>query len=559
MIKEIIVRNVEEETMVAVTEDHKLVEIYFERAENMNIMGNIYKGKVENILPGMQAAFVNIGEARNGFLYVNDAVPRKMDDEGNILAPDHSIDEVLKQGQEIMVQIMKEPVGNKGARITTHPTLPGRFVVLMPTVKYIGISRRIENETERERLKNLMAEILDNKMGAIIRTSAENIEKADLEKDAKMLIRQWHRIQQKCLKAAAPSMIHKDYTLLERMVRDVFVGNIDKIYADSFDTKEKLKDILDFFVPEAKEKVVVASRDIMQVNDIAGQLEKALKNKVWLKCGGYLVIEQMEALTVIDVNTGKYVGEHDLENTVFNTNIEAATEIAKQLRLRNIGGIIIIDFIDMKEEKDKTEIINHLEKELKKDRIKTNILGLTQLGLLEMTRKKNGKALSSVLMKDCAFCNGRGKVYSEESVYIQLKKEIFALAAQSNTDSIYVEANPMVAAYLIGTGGSNMSNLEKQTGRKILVKGNPEMRVDDIIVRPHYEQNDTSGVLIPIAVDDEILLHIDSLQNDNPKDGIGRINGFVIIVEDGGKYLNMDVKVKIQEIFKTYGKGIAIN
>ena len=557
MIKEIIVKCNEDETMVAVTENHQLVEIYFERAENLSILGNIYKGRVENVLPGMQAAFVNMGEAKNGFLYVNDAVPRHMDDEGNILEPENSIDEVLKQGQEIVVQIMKEPVGTKGARITTHPTIPGRFAVLMPTVKYIGISRRIEDEAERVRLKSLMKEILGDKMGAIIRTSAQGVSREELEKDIKMLLRVWYRIQQKSLKTSAPALIHKDYTLLDRMVRDVFVGEISRIYADSNETKEKLRDILDYFVPEDKDKVVVAARDIMQVNDISAQLEKALKNKVWLKCGGYLIIEQMEALTVIDVNTGKYVGENNLENTVFKTNIEAATEIAKQLRLRNIGGIIIIDFIDMKDEKDKAEIISHLEKELKKDRIKTNILGLTQLGLLEMTRKKNGKVLSSVLMKDCVFCNGRGKVYSEESVYIRLKKEIFQVAAETDSDGIYVEANPTVAAYLIGVGGANMADLEKQTGKTIVVKGNSEMSVDDVIVRSHYDSG-SSGVMAPVAVGDELTLRIEGLQDEHPQDGVARVNGFVIIVEDGGRYLNMSVKIKIQDIFKTYGKGLVI-
>ena len=558
MVKEIIVKSNEDETMVAVTEEHQLVEIYFERTENMSILGNIYKGKVENVLPGMQAAFVNMGEQKNGFLYVNDAVPRHMDSDGNILEPKNSIDEVLKQGQEIVVQIMKEPVGTKGARITTHPTLPGRFAVLMPTVKYIGISRRIEDDAERTRLKSLMRDILGEKMGAIIRTSAAGVSKEDLEKDIKMLMRQWYRIQQKSFKASAPALIYKDYTLLERMVRDVFVGEITRIYADSNDTRDKLRDILDFFVPEDKDKVIVAQRDIMLVNDLSSQLEKALKNKVWLKCGGYLIIEQMEALTVIDVNTGKYVGEKNLENTVFKTNIEAATEIAKQLRLRNIGGIVIIDFIDMKNDKDKADIISHLEKELKKDRIKTNILGLTQLGLLEMTRKKNGKGLSSVLMKDCVFCNGRGKVFSEESVYIRLKKELFQVAAETDSKGIYVEANPTVAAYLIGVGGTNMESLEMQTGKKIIVKGNSDMTIDDIIVRPHYDIEESSGVMAPVKEGDEMRLRIENLQDENPDDGVARVNGFVIIVENGGHYLNMDVNVRIKDIFKTYGKAIVL-
>lgn len=559
MRKEMIVKHTEEETMVAVTEDQKLVEIYFERSKNQNIMGNIYKGKVENVLPGMQAAFVNVGEARNGFLYVNDAVPRKMDAQGNILPPDCSIDQVLRPGQEIMVQIMKEPVGNKGARITTHPTLPGRFLVLMPTVNYIGISRRIEDEEERKRLKSLMEPILGNKMGAIIRTSAAGISGEELEKEAKRLRRQWYRIQQKGMKVSAPAMIHKDYTLLERMVRDVFVGEIDKIYADTVDTREKLREILDLFLPAAKEKVLVATRDIMMVNDVESQLERALRNKVWLKCGGYLVIEQMEALTVIDVNTGKYVGERDLENTVFTTNMEAAEEIAKQLRLRNIGGIIIVDFIDMRDEADKAEIIHHLEQELKKDRIKTNILGLTQLGLLEMTRKKNGKGLSSVLMKDCMFCGGRGKVYSEESVSIKVRKELFALAAETAADTIYVEVNPVVAAHFIGPGGSNLVRLEQQTGKHIMVKGNGEMTADGLLVRPYVSGLENSGVVAPVALGEEVRLRIESRQTEHSRDGVGRIHGFIIIVEGGAVFLGQEKTIKIQEIYKTYAKGIAIH
>lgn len=559
MRKEMIVKHTEEETMVAVTEDQKLVEIYFERSKNQNIMGNIYKGKVENVLPGMQAAFVNVGEARNGFLYVNDAVPRKMDAQGNILPPDCSIDQVLRPGQEIMVQIMKEPVGSKGARITTHPTLPGRFLVLMPTVNYIGISRRIEDEEERKRLKELMELILGDKMGAIIRTSAAGISGEELEKEAKRLRRQWYRIQQKGMKSSAPAMIHKDYTLLERMVRDVFVGEIDKIYADTVDTREKLREILDFFLPEAKEKVVIATRDIMLVNDVETQLERALRNKVWLKCGGYLVIEQMEALTVIDVNTGKYVGERNLENTVFTTNVEAAEEIAKQLRLRNIGGIIIVDFIDMRDEADKAEIIHHLEQELKKDRIKTNILGLTQLGLLEMTRKKNGKGLSSVLMKDCMFCGGRGKVYSEESVSIKARKELFALAAETTADTLYVEVNPVVAAHFIGPGGSNLTRLEQQTGKHIMVKGNGEITADGLLVRPYVGDVENSGVVAPVSPGEEVRLCIESRQTEHSRDGVGRIQGFIIIVEGGAAFIGQEKTVKIQEIYKTYAKGIAIH
>jgi len=396
--KQLIVKDTPEETMVALCEDGRLAEVWLERSEKRGLMGNFYLGKVENVLPGMQAAFIDIGEPKNGFLYVNDAVPRRMDVDGKILDPEISIEKALTPGREILVQVMKEPMGNKGARITTHPTLPGRYSVLMPTVKYIGISRRIEDENERKRLTDLAEGILDAKTGVIIRTSAVGVSHEELEKDIKGLVKQWKYIQQQAARGGAPKLLHNDLTLLERAVRDIFVGEIEKIFVDSPQTVEKLVHLLQRYLPEAIEKLQLVNYDIMSVLNLSVQLDKALHTKIWLDCGGYLIIEQMEALTVIDVNTGKYVGEKNLENTVLHTNLEAASEIARQLRLRNLGGIIIVDFIDMTETDDRDKVLEHLRQELKHDRIKTNILGFTQLGLLEMTRKKNGRNLYDQLM-----------------------------------------------------------------------------------------------------------------------------------------------------------------
>jgi len=554
MFKEIIVKGDQENSFVAVCEDQQLVEIYFDSNGQENLAGNIYKGRVENVLPGMHAAFVNIGLEKNGFLYINDAVPMQTDKSGNLLEPTQSIEDVLHTGQEILVQIVKEPVGTKGARISTHPTLPGRYVVLMPTSPYMGVSRRIEDEAEKARLCELTAQYLPSGMGVIIRTAAVGIGAKEIETDIKSLVRLWKRIQNKFVTALAPSALHKDLNLMERLVRDIFVDDVNRIVVDHAAAASGLIDVVKDVMPALTDRLEVCPGDLEKMYDIRQQLERALRRKVWLKCGGYIIVEQVEALTVIDVNTGKFVGETSLSDTVLQTNLEASVEIARQLRLRNIGGIIVVDFIDMKPEEDRNAVIALLSEELKRDHTKTNIMGLTQLGLLEMTRKKHGHQLMDVLMKDCPFCDGKGKVFTDETMYINVKKDIFALAAETDVPAIYVECNPAVAAYLIGPVGSNMDHIETSLGKKIIVKGNPNMRMVDYLVRPLYDI-DASQALPPVTLGDELEVVIDSRHVEHPEHGIARLSGFVISVSQAGDYVGRTLRIRINYVGRTYARA----
>ncbi|MDD4752828.1 MAG: Rne/Rng family ribonuclease [Desulfitobacteriaceae bacterium] len=559
MYKEILIKVEPEETAVAVVEDQQLVEIYLERASNQRLAGNIYKGLVENVLPGMQAAFVDIGLEKNSFLYVEEAIPQRLWEEDEGEHHRYSIGEVLKQGQEILVQIAKEPVGTKGARVTTHLTLPGRYVVLMPTVDYIGISRRIETESERKRLKSIAEELKPQGMGLIVRTVAEGMSADEIAIDIKMLTRLWKKIQNKGAHASAPQLIHKDLELVQRVIRDILTENVDRVLVNSKENYEKVADILDLTAPGLKNRVVIRDvKDIFFVYDIPGQMEKAIKRKVWLKCGGYLIIDQMEALTAIDVNTGKYVGTTNLADTVLKTNLEATVEIARQLRVRNIGGIIIIDFIDMDIPQHRALVLDSLENELKKDKTKTNILGFTQLGLLEMTRKKAGQGLAHVLQKDCPFCEGKGKVLSEESVSLWAKKEILSIGETSGAPAILVEANPAVAAYLIGSGGHNLRGLEQRTGKRIIIKGSAGLRMEETMVRPAYDLETTEKQAFPVKVGDRIKVKVEEPHSGHNSDGIARVDGFVIDVDGGGALLGQEILVEVTKVFRTYAKASVI-
>ncbi|MGI6064870.1 MAG: Rne/Rng family ribonuclease [Bacillota bacterium] len=560
MYKEILIKVEPEETAVAVVEDQQLVEIYLERAGSQRLAGNIYKGLVENVLPGMQAAFVDIGLEKNSFLYVEEAIPQRLWEEDEEEHHPYSIGEVLKQGQEVLVQIAKEPVGTKGARVTTHLTLPGRYVVLMPTVDYIGISRRIEIESERKRLKSIAEELKPQGMGLIVRTVAEGMSAEEIAIDIKMLTRLWKKIQNRAAHGSAPQLIHKDLELVQRVIRDIFTENVDRVLVNSKENYEKVADILDLTAPGLKNRVAIRDvKDIFFIYDIPGQMEKALKRKVWLKCGGYLILDQMEALTAIDVNTGKYVGTTNLADTVLKTNLEATVEIARQLRVRNIGGIIIIDFIDMDIPQHRALVLDSLENELKKDKTKTNILGFTQLGLLEMTRKKVGQGLAHVLQKDCPFCDGKGKVLSEESVSLWAKKEILSISETSGAPAILVEANPAVAAYLIGSGGHNLRGLEQRTGKRIIIKGSAGLRMEETMVRPAYDLETTEKQAFPVKVGDRIKVKVEEPHSGHNSDGIARVDGFVIDVDGGGALLGQEIWVEVTKVFRTYAKACVVD
>ncbi|WP_018085789.1 Rne/Rng family ribonuclease [Desulfurispora thermophila] len=555
MLKEILINVGEEETRVAVLEDKQLVEMYIERAVSQRLVGNIFKGRVENVLPGMQAAFVNIGLEKNAFLYVEDAVPARAP-EGQPALSGANISDILKPGQEVIVQIVKEPIGTKGPRVTTHITLPGRYLVLMPTVDYIGISRRIESDRERERLKEMAARLKPEGMGVIVRTAAEGVEEEELRQDVQLLSKLWRKILQRATHGPVPALLHRDLELVQRILRDVFTEDVARLTIDSRPEYEKVLDLLDITGPRLKFKVFLDERDdLFRLYGIEAELERALKRKVWLKCGGYIVIDQAEALTAVDVNTGKFVGSTNLEDTVLRTNLEAAVEIARQLRLRNIGGIIIVDFIDMQQEEHRRQVLQVLEEEIKKDKTKTNILGITQLGLVEMTRKKVRPSLSEVLQRPCPYCDGRGKVLSEETVGIHFKNYICDLARRTSADTILVEAHPLVAARLIGSGGGNLRDLEHRTGKNLYIRGCQGQHIEDVSVRPLYDQADIQANTLPVTPGQVLEVRIEEPHAVNLHDGIARLDGFILDVEGAGALVGEVVPVEVSKVHRTYARA----
>ncbi|MDI6631867.1 MAG: Rne/Rng family ribonuclease [Bacillota bacterium] len=404
MLREIIISTASGRTRVAVIENHVPVEVYFE-PPGAELVGSIYKGKVENVLPGIEAAFVNIGLEKNAFLHVHDA-RAVADGQGRKLG----IEELLRPGQEVVVQVVKGPFKTKGPRVTTHVTIPGRYLVLAPMVQHTGVSRRIGLPSERERLRQLVAKLCPPGMGLIVRTAAEGVGEAELEHDLVNLLKLWDEIRAKA-REPGPRLLFRDVELLPRILRDFFTADVARLVVDSPALQVQVLEILDEMEPGLKDRVYLETgRNLMEVYGVEQEVKRALKRRVWLKCGGYIVFDQAEALTVIDVNTGKYVGSQSLEETVVKANIEAAQEIARQLRLRNIGGIIIIDFIDMLEEKHRQEVLDALEEALRQDRVRFHILGITKLGLVELTRKKIYPSLAEMLLKPCPRCEGTGRV-----------------------------------------------------------------------------------------------------------------------------------------------------
>lgn len=468
MEKEIIIRAEDDETMVAVIEDQRLVELYIDRVDEERLTGNIYKGVVENVLPGMQAAFVDIGLNKNSFLYIREVLPKTTSEDDEI-DDTVEISDLLKKNQEILIQIVKEPTPSKGARVTTHLTLAGRYLVLMPTVSYVGISRRIEDGAERERLMALAEKICPVGMGLIVRTVAYGAKEEELLSDLKWLKSVWGKIVNKSVHSGGGKLIYKDLDLLSSIMRDQVTDEVDKIIVNSESTYKAVMDSLQFFPGDYKERVVVRNMlEVFEEYDLINEIKKAGKRKAWLKNGGHIIIDNTEALTAIDVNTGKYVGTTNLEDTVVNANLEAVEEIVRQIRLRNIGGIIIIDFIDMEKMEDREKVISALEEELKKDRVKTNILGLTQLGLLEMTRKKTGHGLNQMMDRECAFCDGRGRVFNHSMTCLQIRHEVEKLAQTTKANTLIINAAPEIIKYI------KLNKLSvkwaKETGKALILK-----------------------------------------------------------------------------------------
>ncbi|WP_027092686.1 Rne/Rng family ribonuclease [Cohnella thermotolerans] len=409
-MKQLFVHCTRNATYSALLEDGRLTEFGVERSEGTSIVGNLYKGLVVNVLPGMQAAFVDIGLPKNAFLYVDDALHPHLDKQPK---DKPSITELLKPGDELIVQVMKEPLGGKGARVTTHYSLPGRWLVYMPGADYIGVSKKIEHDHERTRLKTLAEQLRKPGEGVILRTNAEGESADALAEDLKALRGVWADIVARGRRAGAPEELHRDFGLVQRMVRDVFTPDTEELVIDDETAYREASAYLRQTAPalESRIRLYREAEPLFDKFGINEQLDIAFQPRIWLKSGGYLVWDQTEALTVIDVNTGKYTGTVDLEETVFRTNLEAAGEIARLLRLRDVGGIVIIDFIDMEKEEHRQQVVGQLEQTMKRDRTKCQVLGWTRLGLLELTRKKVRANVENYFYETCAACKGRGKIY----------------------------------------------------------------------------------------------------------------------------------------------------
>lgn len=479
--KQVIIDSGLSEERVAILENNKLVEIHIERLEDRKIIGNIYKGKVMNVLPGIEAAFIDIGIDRNAFLHLNDLEHSF----GNQNGKSVEVKDMIKVGQEIDIQVVKEAIIPKGARVTTNISLPGRYLVLMPNNNGIAVSRRIEQEEEKERLKKILQKIKKKDFGFIVRTAGAGKDESDFIPDMDLLIRLWNKIQKRSRRVKAPMLLHEDLNLTYRVIRDLFTEDIDEFVVNSKKEYQKIINFLDtLLLLDLKPRVSYYDGDkpIFEEYNIEKEISRALEKKVWLKCGGYLVFDEVEALTVIDVNTGKYVGGKKMKNTILKTNLQAAEEIARQLRLRDIGGIIVIDFIDMDNKEDQEKVIKKLEESLKKDKTKSNIVQTTELGLVEMTRKRSKRDLDSLLRTSCPYCSGNGRILSAETVSNQVIHKLEDLSKHSKAEAILLGVHPKVEEELSASKMMLIKQLERDYRKAIYIKVLNDIHLEKIKV-----------------------------------------------------------------------------
>ena len=466
MSEEILINMTPMETRVAVVENGVLQEVYIERAAARGIVGNIYKGKVVRVLPGMQAAFVDIGLERASFIHASDIASIDKDGVEQRNNDNADIRTLVREGQSLITQVIKDPIGTKGARLTTQLSVPSRYLVYMPHTRHIGISQRIEDESERQRLRSLVERcVAEEQMqelgGFIIRTAAEGVSEAELLADLRFFKRLWCALERKMKERKAPAIIYDDLPLYMRTMRDLVRPEVEKIRIDSRENYENVKAFAEDYIPEVSPRLesYPGPRPIFDLYNIEDEIQKALGRKVELKSGGYLIIDQTEAMTTIDVNTGAFVGHRNQEETIYKTNLEAATSLARQLKVRNLGGIIIIDFIDMKDAEHRRQVHRSLEKSMASDHAKTCITSVSELGLVEMTRKRTRESLEHVLCEACPTCEGRGSIKSPETVCYEIFREILREARAYENDSLLVLASQAVVDRLLDEDSASVADL----------------------------------------------------------------------------------------------------
>ncbi|MCD6188273.1 MAG: Rne/Rng family ribonuclease [Desulfuromusa sp.] len=494
MTKELVICTTSHETRVALLEGGHIAELYIERDQQLGIVGNIYKGKVIRVLPGMQAAFVDVGLEKAAFLYVADVLDemekleRSIEGDEDTLEPDGCaelpplppIEDLLTEGQELLVQISKEPIGTKGARITSHISLPGRHLVYMPTVDHIGISRRIESEEERERLRQSVESMRAPGTGFIVRTVSEGKSEGDLRHDMEFLVGLWDNLSRGIDEVRAPSLVHSDLDVTSKVLRDILTEDVKRIVVDNVEEYDKIVRFLRTFMPRLNYCIELYKGDepVFDAYGLEVEISRSLGRKVWLKSGGSIIIEQTEALVAIDVNTGRYVGKHNLEDTILKTNLEALKEIAFQLRLRNIGGLIIIDFIDMEKEAHREKVHAMLEEALKSDKNKTNILKISELGLVEMTRKRVRESIGRTLCEPCSYCEGKGYVRGKMTIIYEILRELHREMVDLPAGHLTLLAHPEVTSLLIDEERCGLDELEQRYGRTVSINSRPGFHIE---------------------------------------------------------------------------------
>ncbi len=502
MTTEILINNRSYEVRLALVENGVLSEFHLQRPTEKGLMGNIYKGKVVRVLPGMQAAFVDIGLERTGFLYVDDihldesipnveaseesppvhtCEPEKELNEKISRRPAHlRIEELLTEGQDILVQVSKDPIGTKGARLTCHITLPCRNLVYIPLTDHIGVSRKIEDEEVRLKLKGKIEQIRPNGGGFIVRTVAEQARLEELEADMEFLLHLWEEIQDRAKNPGVPALVYEDLDITLRAVRDLFTSDVDRLIIDDEKAFRKIETFVNTFAPELHNKLhlYVSETPLFEAHGIEVEINRAIEKKVWLRSGGYIIIESTEALSVIDVNTGRFVGKNNLGETIFKTNMEAAVEIAYQLRLRNIGGIIIIDFIDMEDESHREQLFSTFKEAVRKDKSRINILKLSEFGLVQMTRKRNSESLYQMMCEPCHYCGGEGMLKSRRTICYDIFRKIHRNAKKAGGNTVTVRVHPRIADMLSGEEELTAAQLEHDTGKRIIIAPAKDLHIE---------------------------------------------------------------------------------
>lgn len=557
--KEILINTGDRETRIAVMENGKLVELHVEREER--VVGNVAKGRVANVLPGMDAAFVDIGLERNAFLYVGDILfedpsAREGSSTTRKTSRDVKIKDLAKPGQEILVQVVKGPRGTKGARVSTKMSIPGRYLVLMPDGDHLGVSRKVEDARERDRLKRIADRIQPKGFGLIVRTEAEGRTDQELQQDLEYLLKTWEKIQEKAKRAHAPALLHKDLGIILKTIRDLFGQDVDKLVLDDREEYEKVVDTLQQLAPDLLDRVQLYDEPtpLFTRYNLEEEIDRLLRRKVWLRNGAYLLIDTTEALTTIDVNTGKFVGTSSLAETILKTNLDAVDEIARQLRLRDIGGMIVLDFIDMASSRDRQLVMRKLEEAFRRDRTRTKIAHISPLGLVEMTRKRTAENVTDLMTQVCSYCQGRGRHWSPETVAIQIEREILKLCADREVDAVLVHANPEVAAWVIGAEGEGVERLERMIRRPVYVRAQHELHIEKFEVMG-ADMMEMEREMHPFHGGQVVECRVQKLDLITPPRSAAWADGYFVDLANGAKLEGQRVKVRLTDVRRSFALG----